>query len=117
MSNFLTDYLADQVDSLEIQSAWGPTIFVPKPFSKDATAPAATPGTPGGADTGAPRGTGFDVARFLKPKVIVHLTNGEDPTFTPYGEPGDSKWPFVVVAASFGFAYLLMRAFRKCPSR
>ena len=30
--------------------------------------------------------------------MIVHMRDGSTKAFAPYGEPGDSKWPWLLLA-------------------
>jgi hypothetical protein len=78
---------------IEVQTAWGPTLSVDDPFKSGG--PAATPAAGAAASKS---GGGFDVARFMRPKFLIYDRSGDDPAeFAPYGEPGETAWPYVVV--------------------
>lgn len=73
------DLLAAQVQSIRIQTAYGPDIFIPKPFEP---APPPPPGTKSAAD-------------YLKPRIEIQLGGGSPITWSPYGDPRPSKWPVI----------------------
>ena len=50
-----------------------------------------------------PNGPPSFLGPFLKPKVTVTIA-GNPVTVTPYGEPGSSRWPYVVG----GFVFLMV---------
>jgi hypothetical protein len=108
--NVITDGLDSLVESIEIQSTFGPPITIRDPFRKTpATGPIVTAPGPG------QKLPGFDVARMLKPKVLIKLRDGSVQPFAPYGEPGPSRWPWVTVGLVAGLSVLVYRAFfRRC---
>jgi hypothetical protein len=89
--------LDSEVAAVEVQSTWAPPIWIPDPFSASARGDDGETGT-----VAAPGGT-FDLARFMRPKVIVHMRNGSTKSFTPYGDPGDSNWPWLVLGLGLAF--------------
>lgn len=76
---YVDDLLAAQVKSIKIQTAYGPDIFIPKPFEP---APPPPPGTKTAAD-------------YLKPRIEIQLGGGTPITWSPYGDPRPSKWPMI----------------------
>jgi hypothetical protein len=88
----LIDTILDpMVARLEVHTTVAPAIVVDDPFKVKA---AGAAGAGGGAAGG---GGGFDLARFLKPKIMIYDRQGGDPVeFMPYGDPGESLWPVVV---------------------
>jgi hypothetical protein len=86
------------VKGVLVETAWGPPLYIPDPFRTTAK----TTGDGGAAD-GAPGG--FDPVRFLKPKITlrVHEGWGRDRVFAPYGDPGPSKFPLLVIGSLIFF--------------
>ncbi len=84
------DFLDKAVGAIRVDTTFGPPIYIPNPFRKEAEAAAA-----GGAQ---PVNQGFDVARMLKPKITFEMRKGwgGNRAFAPYGDPGPSKWGFVI---------------------
>lgn len=77
--SYVEDLLAAQVKSIKIQTAYGPDIFIPKPFEPAQPPP---PGTKTAAD-------------YLKPRIEIQLGGGAPITWSPYGDPRPSKWPLI----------------------
>jgi hypothetical protein len=85
---------------LEIRTAYGPTITIDEPFSP----------TPPGASS--------PTSSLLKPEIDVYPrsaatgTISPDPIkFAPYGDPGESKWPFIVAGLGLLLGWLTFRTF------
>lgn len=76
---YVDDLLASQVKSIRIQTAYGPDIFIPRPFEP---APPPAPGTKTAAD-------------YLKPRIEIQLGGSNPVTWSPYGDPRPSKWPLI----------------------
>ena len=74
--------MASLLDSLvagvQIDTTWGPPVVIADPFS-----PVPTPSGPGA---------------FLKPKITFQFRDGSSQAITPYGDPGETKWPFLLTA-------------------
>lgn len=77
--SYVEDLLAEQVKSIRIQTAYGPDVFIPRPFEP---APPPAPGTKTAAD-------------YLKPRIEIQLGGGNPITWSPYGDPRPSKWPMI----------------------
>ena len=93
--NPLLQTVLQQVDSIRIDTAYGPPIVMDHPFE-----PGSQPS---------------EIGLILKPKITISAA-GNEVTFTPYGEPGETKWPYVQAAAVFGvaaFGILLVQFFRR----
>ena len=94
--SIVSDALNASVDRVEIRTAWGPTISIDQPFAPS------------------PPGDDSPMTKFLKPVITIYPKSNisSDPTvFAPYGDPGESKWPFVVAAIGLGLGWLAYRAF------
>jgi hypothetical protein len=105
----LVDTLLDPlVARIEVQTAWGPTIAADDPFRARAA---------GAEGAGGAAGGGFDLARFLRPKILIYDRSGNEPsTFTPYGDPGETAWPYVAVGLGLligGLAYGTWRGLKR----
>ena len=99
--------LDSEVAAVEVQSTWAPPIWVPDPFSSSAK-----------GEEGAPAGGGgINLARFFKPKVIVHMRSGATKSFAPYGDPGDSKWPWVAIGLGLAFGGVVVYAYNHGKKR
>jgi len=108
----LIDTILDPlVARLEVHTTVAPAIVVDDPFRATAAGAAGAGGGAAGA------GGGFDLARFLKPRILIYDRSGGDPVeFTPYGDPGESLWPFVVTGLGLligGLAYGTWRGMAK----
>jgi hypothetical protein len=110
------DFLDRAVAAIKVDSTFGPPIYLPSPFRKEAEVSPA-PGAPGtAAPSTAVKGKGFDVGRMLKPKITFEMRDGwgKDRSFAPYGDPGPSKWGYIVggiigiiLLASYGGASII----------
>jgi len=91
------------VSAVKVDSTFGPPIYIPSPFRKESQA-AAQPGAPAPV---AIKGKGFDVARWLKPKITFEMRKGwgKNRSFAPYGNPGTNYWG-VVLAVGLGVTLL-----------
>jgi len=113
LGDLLTDTLNATVESIEVQTTFGPPIFIRDPFRKS---PSAVPAAGGEAQPGSgPAPSGLDPMRLLKPKVILTMRGGGTNEFAPYGEPGASRWPWLAVGVTAGLGALIYKAFfAKC---
>jgi hypothetical protein len=84
--------LNSAVKAIRIESAWGPKTRITDPFS---------PSPPGQTSVLGP---------FLKPKITLEMKSGwgGNRSIAPYGDPGPSKFPFLVagVIALAALAYV-----------
>jgi hypothetical protein len=87
------DTLNAQVKSIRIQTAYGPDIFIPRPFEPS---PPKAPGQKTAAD-------------YLKPRIEIQLGGGNPITWSPYGDPRPSKWPLIKYGA-IGAVVLIVAA-------
>ena len=87
------NFLDSAVKAIRVESTLGPPIYIPQPFRKEAQDAA------GGTMPTTIPGQGFDVARIFKPKITFEMRSGwgRNRSFAPYGNPGPSKWGFVVI--------------------
>lgn len=74
----MSNLLDSLVSGLRIDTAWGPPIVMQDPFA-----------------SGPPTATS-ETLSVLKPKITVTLRIGGDQVFEPYGDPGDSMWPYLI---------------------
>lgn len=106
----LTDLLDPYVARIQVQTTIGPDILIDDPFRAQSAGAAGAAPPIGGTPT-------FDLARLLKPKMLIYDRSGGAPvSFTPYGDPGESLWPFVVVGLGLligGLAYGTWRGMRR----
>ena len=93
--SIITDTLNQVVDSVEVRTAYGPTISLNQPFAP----------SPPGNDSGA--------TKFLQPVFTIYPKAGlgEPIVYAPYGDPGESKWPFIVTGLGLLIGWLAYRAF------
>lgn len=113
LQSSLMAMLDSQIAAIRVETTYGPPIYIPSPFRKEAKEAVSSTGQ----STAAPgqpatviSGQGFDAARILKPKITVEMASGGDPiVVAPYGDPGPSKWGGVVgvifaamILASYG---------------
>ena len=85
-NGFVEDTLAANVQSITVRSRFGPTFTLDKPFE---------PGPPN------------PVLERMHPRVEIQL-NGENPVvLQPYGDPGETLWPYVKWGA-FGLGAALL---------
>lgn len=121
----LTDEAMKLLDSavraIKVDSTIGPPIYIPSPFRRDAET--SVTGSPTGTKppTSIP-GKGFDVARILKPKITFEMREGwgRNRAFAPYGDPGPSRWSYVLlglVAVGFLASYGGVRVVRDVRKR
>lgn len=104
LQSSLMAMLDSQIAAIRVETTYGPPIYIPSPFRKEAKAAVSSSGTSTEAPPPVPgqpstviSGQGFDAARILKPKITVEMTSGGDPiVVAPYGDPGPSKWGWVV---------------------
>src|SRR5574340_83076 len=87
------NFLDRAVSAIKVDSTFGPPIYIPDPFRKEAENAAA-----GGPAPTTIEGKGFDVARILKPKITFEMRSGwgSNRSFAPYGDPGPSQWGWVL---------------------
>lgn len=86
------DLLSNLITNIRVDTVWGPPIVLDQPF---AASPEPNP-----------------FLSLMKPKITVGVAGGSPLTIAPYGEPGDSKWPFVelfMAAGALALLYLGMR--------
>lgn len=108
------DFLKGRVEWMKVESAYGPTIFIPKPLGegkKSGGAPAPAPAGPGAPGEPAPPPSMPSLSKILRPKLTIRVSGIDDTiVFAPYGEPGETQWPIVAgigagaTVALFGFA-------------
>lgn len=81
--------LSKFISALKVESEYLPTLQLDDPFAKGPPNP---------------------ILQRLKPKITVSLREGfGDPVvLTPYGAPGESKWPMVQALALIGVASLVL---------
>ena len=96
--SLITEVLNQYVGKVEVRTAYGPTITIDDPFSS----------SPSTGDS--------ELSKLLKPSIDIYSrTSGgisADPTsFAPYGDPGQTKWPFLVAGLGFVVGWLTFRAF------
>lgn len=97
--SFITDALQQVVGKIEVRTRYGPTLTLDDPFAS------------------APVGTGPSGASILKPMIVLYPreVNGQkvaDPiTIAPYGDPGDTFWPFLVAGGGILLGWLAYRSF------
>jgi hypothetical protein len=94
--SLVTDLLAQAVDRMEIRTSIGPTISLDQPFAPS------------------PPGDDSATTQFLRPVISIYPKSVagvavQPVVFAPYGDPGETKWPFVVAGLGLllgGFLYL-----------
>lgn len=95
----VSDILNSAVGRVEIRTAFGPTLSLDHPF--------------------APSSPGDDSAftKLMQPVLSIYPTATAatvDPNplvYAPYGDPGESKWPFLVAGVGLLVGWLAFRAF------
>lgn len=109
MSTF-TSLVDPFVGRIQVKTTMGPDVLIDDPFRAQAEGAAGAAPPAGGAPT-------FDLARILKPKLLVYDRNGGAPVeFAPYGDPGESLWPVIVIGLGLligGLAYGTWRGMRR----
>lgn len=98
-------FLDSAVRAIKIDSTYGPPIYIPSPFRKDAET--SVTGAPAGTAPTSIQGKGFDIGRIMKPKITFEMRQGwgRNRAFAPYGDPGPSRWG-VTLAITVGLLML-----------
>jgi hypothetical protein len=97
--SIVSDILDSAVGRAEIRTAFGPTISLDRPFAP----------TPPGDDSA--------FTKLMQPVITLYPTAAAgmvDPnpiTYAPYGDPGETKWPFLVAGFGLLIGWLTFRAF------
>ncbi len=85
----MANLLDTMVAAAQVESAWGPSVYIADPFAPSAP------------------GTESALGKILRPKVTVYWRDGGTQVIAPYGEPGPTRWPFPLLALA-GLAGLLV---------
>ena len=85
----VSSLLASAVQEIRIESAWTPPLILNQPFADNRPSPVASA-----------------LGSFFKPVVVTTLAGGATYRSAPYGEPGESNWQAVQVAAAGGMILL-----------
>jgi hypothetical protein len=85
MADPITTALLQNIRKVTVETAYLPTIQLDDPFA---------PGPPS------------PLLQLLKPKITIE-TSVSPVVLTPYGDPGETKWPWVLAAMMIGSAALL----------
>jgi hypothetical protein len=93
--DLVTDLLRGNANRVVVETRFLPTITLDDPFGP--SPPGATP-----------------IASYLKPKITLYgAQQGSKPqVFAPYGEPGESLFPFVAAGAAIIFGIGLITSAR-----
>lgn len=91
---FIQDTLNELVQKIEVHTTLGPNLVIDEPFKPGESA------VPSAA------------MKILKPSVFVYQRGGGDLLkFAPYGDPGITKWPFLIFGIGGLIGWLGWRAF------
>ena len=91
--SLVTDVLQGVIGKMEVRTRFGPTITLDDPFS---SSPSTQPGA----------------SQWLKPMIQLYPKSGGAPiTIAPYGDPGDTLWPYIVAGGGLLLGWLTYRSF------
>jgi hypothetical protein len=91
------DFLDQLVSGILVETAYGPPIYLADPFRP----------TPPGA---------ISPVSYLKPKVTIFLKTGNPVVTAPYGDPGETRWPYIqlgIAALSLAVLYVIFKGKRR----